>query len=254
MNLKTIDMKYLYIPFILFLLAACGSQEETTQTAEQENDAKTSEEVQANEVEEEMDDQPEKIVKVSTPMGDMLIKLYNNTPRHRDNFIKLANEGFFNDLMFHRVMNGFMIQGGDPESKTAQKGAPLGKGGPGYTVPAEFKRNLIHKKGALAAARQPDQVNPTKASSGSQFYIVQGKQWTDEELAMISQRAGIQYTEEEIETYKTLGGYPPLDMQYTVFGEVIDGMEVIDKIAAVATDQRDRPLEDIRMTVTVEED
>ncbi|KRP08607.1 MAG: peptidylprolyl isomerase [Sphingobacteriales bacterium BACL12 MAG-120813-bin55] len=200
-----------------------------------------------------MENQPEQMVKISTPYGDMLIKLYNETPLHRDNFIKLVKESYYNDLLFHRVISDFMIQGGDPNSRNAQAGAPLGTGGPGYTVPAEFRKGLIHKKGALSAARQADQVNPQRASSGSQFYIVQGTKQTDSDLNMMGQRMGINYTDAEREIYRTIGGTPFLDQQYTVFGEVIDGLDVIDKIAAVKKDSRDRPLEDIKMTMVVEE-
>ncbi|HAE14009.1 MAG TPA: peptidylprolyl isomerase [Bacteroidetes bacterium] len=203
---------------------------------------------------EPMDNQPEQIVKISTSYGDMLIKLYNETPKHRDNFIKLVKEGYYNGLLFHRVMQEFMVQGGDPDSRNAAAGARLGSGSPGYTIPAEFRKDLFHKKGALAAARQPDQVNPQKASSGSQFYIVQGKPASDDELAMMGQRMGITFTEDQMEVYRTLGGTPFLDQNYTVFGEVISGMEVIDKIAAVQTDANDRPREDIKMTITLEEE
>ncbi|MCB0798050.1 MAG: peptidylprolyl isomerase [Chitinophagales bacterium] len=203
---------------------------------------------------EPMDNQPEQIVKISTSYGDMLIKLYNETPKHRDNFIKLVKEGYYNGLLFHRVMQEFMVQGGDPDSRNAAAGARLGSGSPGYTIPAEFRKDLFHKKGALAAARQPDQVNPQKASSGSQFYIVQGKPTSDDELAMMGQRMGITFTEDQMEVYRTLGGTPFLDQNYTVFGEVISGMEVIDKIAAVQTDANDRPREDIKMTITLEEE
>ena len=187
-------------------------------------------------------------VKISTIYGDMTIKLYDETPQHRDNFIKLVNEEYYNGTLFHRVIKGFMIQGGDPDSKGAEKGVALGVGGPGYTVPAEFNAAFIHKKGALSAARQGDGVNPTKASSGSQFYVVQGKTYSKEELDAISR--GKKYTEEQYKIYETVGGTPHLDMGYTVFGEVIEGLDVIDKIANVSKDQRDRPEEDIKMTIT----
>jgi len=245
-------MKLYYILLSASLLfTACNSsnkQEATVDTTTQEGINNNQEEQK-----EEMENQPERIVKISTPKGDMLVKLYNETPKHRDNFIKLVEEGYFDDLIFHRVMSEFMIQGGDPDSKNATAGQALGRGGPGYTVPAEFNKNLIHKKGALAAARQPDQVNPTKASSGSQFYIVQGKPTTEQELMMMSRQAGVSYTDEQKEIYSTIGGTPFLDQNYTVFGEVIDGMQVIDEIAAVQTDPRDRPLEDIKMSMKVEE-
>ncbi len=195
-----------------------------------------------------------KKVKISTDFGDMIVALYNRTPQHRDNFLKLAKEGFFNDLLFHRVINQFMIQGGDPKSKDAPAGQQLGNGGPGYTIPAEFDfPDLYHKKGALSAARQGDQVNPQKESSGSQFYVVQGKKVMPQELQQLEQRAKIKYTPEQIETYRSIGGTPFLDASYTVFGEVVEGLDVIDKIAVVPTAKGDRPLEDVKMTVTVVE-
>ncbi len=195
-----------------------------------------------------------KKVKISTDMGDMIAVLYNRTPQHRDNFLKLAGEGFFNDLLFHRVINNFMIQGGDPQSRGAEAGRPLGAGGPGYTVPAEFDfPDLFHKKGALSAARQGDQANPQKASSGSQFYVVQGKKAMPQELQQLEQRLKTKYTPEQIETYRTIGGTPFLDSNYTVFGEVIEGLDIIDKIATVETAPGDRPVEDVKMTVTVVE-
>jgi peptidyl-prolyl cis-trans isomerase B (cyclophilin B) len=190
-------------------------------------------------------------VLISTNYGDIKLVLYNETPQHRDNFIKLIKEGFYDSLLFHRVMQNFMIQGGDPESKNAAPKAMLGNGGPGYTIPAEFDTNFTHKKGALAAARQPDQVNPNKESSGSQFYIVQGKKFTRSELEKMSKRSGINYSEEQYKTYETEGGYAPLDGSYTVFGEVIEGFDVLDKIAAVATNRANRPKEDVTMTIKI---
>ena len=181
---------------------------------------------------------------IHTDYGDMKGVLYNETPQHRDNFVKLAKSGFFNGLLFHRVIQGFMIQGGDPDSKNAKPGQQLGAGTPGYTVPAEFNPAFIHKKGALSAARQADQVNPKKASSGSQFYIVQGKKQNPSAL-------GANYTADQKTIYSTIGGTPSLDMNYTVFGEIIQGLDIIDKIAAVQKDQRDRPLKDIKMTITI---
>ncbi len=192
------------------------------------------------------------MVRISTPYGDMLVELYDGTPQHRDNFLKLAEEGFYDSLLFHRVMQGFMIQGGDPDSRHAAPGQQLGMGGPGYTIPAEFHSDYLHFKGALAAARQGDQVNPQKASSGSQFYIVHGRPFTDAELDQIEQRNGIQYTAEQRKRYKTEGGAPFLDGQYTVFGQVVEGLEVVDQIAAQTTDAAARPLKDIPMTVKVE--
>ncbi|HRV53266.1 MAG TPA: peptidylprolyl isomerase [Bacteroidia bacterium] len=193
----------------------------------------------------------ETLVEISTDFGTMKFKLYNETPKHRDNFIKLAKEGFYNGTLFHRVIKDFMIQGGDPQSKNAAPDVMLGNGGPGYTIPAEFNSKLIHKKGALAAARLGDQVNPQKASSGSQFYIVQGKPMTAAELNMMAARKKITYTPEQIKTYETEGGTPFLDMDYTVFGEMISGMDVLEKIAAVATNPQNRPLQDVKMTVKV---
>lgn len=190
-----------------------------------------------------------KIIIISTQMGDIKLKLYDETPLHRDNFIKLVTEHYFDSTLFHRVINNFMIQGGDPDSKRASAGAMLGNGGPSYTIPAEFVPTLIHKKGVLAAAREGDMVNPQKASSGSQFYIVQGKIFKTDELEMLSKRMGKTFTPDQIKTYTTIGGTPHLDGSYTVFGEVISGWDVIDKIAAVATDQNNRPKEDIRMFV-----
>lgn len=193
------------------------------------------------------------MIKISTSFGDMIVKLYDETPQHRDNFIKLTQQGFYNDLLFHRVIKDFMIQGGDPNSKGAPAGKPLGQGGPGYTIPAEIRSSLFHKRGALAAARQGDQVNPTKASSGSQFYIVQGKKSSDAELNQISQSYGIMFSEEQKKAYKEIGGTPFLDNNYTVFGEVVEGLDVIDKIAAVQKGPGDRPVQDIKMTVTLVE-
>lgn len=190
-------------------------------------------------------------VLLSTEFGDMTIKLYNETPQHRDNFLKLVEEGFYDSLLFHRVINQFMIQGGDPDSRHAEAGYPLGMGGPGYTIPAEFNPAFYHKKGALAAARQGDQVNPEKESSGSQFYIVHGRPFSDDELNMMAQRAQIDIPEEHREVYRTLGGAPHLDGSYTVFGEVVEGLEVIDKIATVQADARNRPIQDIRITMKV---
>lgn len=252
--------------------------------------------------------QPEqKRVKIETEYGDMIVELYDQTPKHKENFLHLVDSGFYNDLLFHRVIKQFMIQGGDPESKNAAPGQMLGNGGPGYTVPAEFNDSLFHKKGALAAARQGDQVNPTKASSGSQFYIVQGKTYTIEELQQMEQQLNEQryseyrnkvlmqpqhnhlaqeimeamntqnqqeynrilgqidslvhdafpnippfkFTQKQIDIYTTVGGVPHLDGNYTVFGEVVEGLDVIDKIAAVQTDANDRPSKDIKMKATL---
>ena len=194
----------------------------------------------------------ERIVLLSVDgYGDIKLKLYNETPQHRDNFIKLAKEGFYNGTIFHRIIKDFMIQGGDPNSKDAKEGQPLGTGGPGYTVPAEILEQFIHKKGALSAARQGDRVNPKRASSGSQFYIVQGQKLDEDGLKNFELRRGKPYTDEQKKEYLKNGGTPHLDGAYTVFGEVISGMEVIDKIAAVQTGPGDRPLKDVKMTVKI---
>ncbi len=161
---------------------------------------------------------------IHTDFGNMKGILYNETPKHRDNFVKLVKSGFYDGLLFHRVIMGFMIQGGDPQSKNAKAGQQLGNGDPGYTIPAEFNAALKHKRGALAAARTADQMNPAKASSGSQFYIVQPEKGTHF-----------------------------LDMNYTVYGEITEGFDVIDKIASAQKDQNDRPLKDIKMTVKIVE-
>lgn len=187
-------------------------------------------------------------IKITTDSGVMVLRLYDETPKHRDNFIKLAESHFFDSTLFHRVINGFMIQGGDPLSKTAQPGAPLGMGDNGYTIPAEFNPALYHKKGALAAARTN---NPEKASSGCQFYIVQGKRYSEAELNQLSMQTGVSYTPQQKKVYETIGGTPFLDMNYTVFGEVESGLEVIDKIASMPGDGGNRPLTDIRMKVEV---
>lgn len=188
------------------------------------------------------------LVEVSTDYGNMIIKLYDDTPKHRDNFVKLVEEGYYDDLLFHRVIKGFMIQGGDPDSKNAPKGKALGMGGPSYMIPAEFNDTLIHVKGALAAARNN---NPQKKSSGSQFYIVQGNKIDAKTLDRMASRQGKRYGAKERELYQTLGGTPQLDGEYTVFGKVIEGLDVIDKIAKVATDGRDRPSEDVKMKMRV---
>ncbi len=241
-------------------------------------------------------------VKIKTEFGDIVIKLYDEAPLHRDNFLKLAGEGYFDDQLFHRVIEGFMVQGGDPDSKNAEPGKRLGNGGPGYTIPAEFDSTLFHKKGVLAAARQGDQVNPEKRSSGSQFYIVQGEVYDEakfekvilkmnnyrtkpifqkhyqnaqEELnklqkegkhaeleekmiaireaaeAEVAQLPAIEISEEKRAVYSTIGGTPHLDNNYTVFGEVVEGLAFIDSIAAVKTDEYDRPIVDVKMKIEV---
>lgn len=243
----------------------------------------------------------ETLVLIKTNFGELTVKLYNETPKHRDNFIKLVEDGFYNDLLFHRVINQFMIQGGDPDSRGADSGAVLGNGGLGYTLPAEIKPTLYHKKGALAAARLGDNINPEKESSGSQFYIVHGKIFLPEDLEKLTRQKNMQlrqkafsqfltdtanieykmrfkkiqqardmeaykvfvdevtpmldeivaktpdyfFTEKMINSYTTIGGAPHLDGDYTVFGEIVEGLEVIDAIAAVKTDNRNRPFKDV---------
>lgn len=250
------------------------------------------------------EEDPDKMVEVTTNYGVMTFKLYNETPLHRDNFIKLANAEFFDSLLFHRVIDNFMIQGGDPDSKGAENGTLLGEGGPGYDVPAEFVQNKFHKKGALAAAREGDDVNPQRMSSGSQFYIVEGQVFDTMMLQNLERRkmenyrtyefkkymsrpenqelldqymhcmktgdritaAGImndvnpkvdveleiyKFSPEQIEIYTTVGGAPHLDELYTVFGEIVSGLDVLEKISAVKTDENDRPAENVVMTVKV---
>lgn len=244
------------------------------------------------------------VVTIKTKYGDMVAILYDETPKHKENFIKLAREHYYDSLLFHRVIEGFMIQGGDPDSREASPGQRLGSGGPGYTVEAEIRPEFFHQKGALSAARTGDAANPTRASSGSQFYIVQGKKFSEQELKTDQQKFGQalqqffqkpenksyydsaaklyqardvqgyqdylanlkpivesqlgisvdkEISAEKLQAYASAGGAPHLDGAYTVFGKVISGLEVIDKIAAAEKDNADRPLEDIRMVVTVEE-
>jgi peptidyl-prolyl cis-trans isomerase B (cyclophilin B) len=185
-------------------------------------------------------------VQIQTSYGNMTIALHDSTPLHRDNFIKLIKENFYDSLLFHRVIKDFMIQGGDPESKSAMPGARLGSGGPGYRVPAELKPYLFHRKGALAAARDN---NPEKASSGCQFYIVHGKSWSAAQLK--SQFGFRNYPDSVANTYMQQGGTPHLDMNYTVFGYLTDGYDVLDKIAATPKDVADRPTQDIRMKIVI---
>ncbi len=241
-------------------------------------------------------------VNIHTSFGDIVVKLYDGTPQHRDNFLKLAKEGFYDGTLFHRVIKDFMIQGGDPDSKTAKPGQMLGSGDAGYTIPAEIKPGLFHKRGALSAARTGDEVNPERRSSGCQFYIVWGQTYKDGQMAQLAKQMNMQaqqgvfnklvqehraeimqmrrnrdnaslqalqddliaqtqaivkeqglgiMTNEQKETYKTLGGTPFLDGQYTVFGEVESGLDIVAKIQEVSTDRNDRPQKDIQMTVTV---
>lgn len=248
-----------------------------------------------------------KVALVHTNYGDFKLKLYNKTPLHRDNFVKLSNENYFDSLLFHRVIKNFMIQGGDPDSKNAPAGKSLGNGGPKYTIAAEFDTSLINKKGALCAAREGDNINPEKRSSGSQFYIVTGRTFTDDQLDMMEQRVNKQmknsffteyinraeninmknkidslskarnrkelseyykevdkkvteefnelpkfkYSQKHREIYKTVGGAPHLDGSYTVFGEVIEGMNVVDSISNVNTGKADRPIEDVIFSIKI---
>ncbi len=240
-------------------------------------------------------------VKIQTMLGDIVVRLYDETPLHRDNFVKLVKEGYYDGTLFHRVIKDFMIQGGDPDSKGAPAGKMLGAGGPGYTIEAEIKDNLFHKRGALAAARQGDQVNPERRSSGSQFYITWGQVYSEGQLRQFSKqlrmqrvqdafnalaaehrseiiqmrkdrdRTGLQelqdrlvaeaekrvgstgLSDEQIQVYSTVGGTPHLDGQYTVFGEVEEGLDVVEMIQGTATGRGDRPVDDIEMRVSVME-
>jgi peptidyl-prolyl cis-trans isomerase B (cyclophilin B) len=187
-------------------------------------------------------------IRIKTSYGQCIIRLYNETPKHRDNFIKLAKKGFYNGTLFHRVIQDFMIQGGDPDSKNAKPGIQLGNGDVGYTIPAEFRDSLFHKRGVLAAARDD---NPTKASSGCQFYIVEGKRLTDEDIDKQEKRSGRKISDWQRNYYKTVGGVPHLDGLYSVYGEVVSGIDMVDLVAAVKKDENDRPLTDIPMTVEV---
>ena len=234
-------------------------------------------------------------VHIHTSLGDIVVRLYDETPKHRDNFVKLASEGYFDGTLFHRVIKDFMIQGGDPDSKGAPAGKNLGTGGPDYTIPAEFVYpQLFHKRGALSAARTSDEVNPNRESSGSQFYIVWGKQYKPGEQeqgvfnrlvaenrpkimdlrrkrdqaalqelqddliaqthAICAEQGTMKFTDEQVKVYTTLGGTPFLDNQYTVFGEVEEGLDIVEQIQNVATGRNDRPVEDVSMQVTVLED
>ena len=191
----------------------------------------------------------EQKIKIKTKFGIMIAKLYNKTPKHRDNFIKLVKSGKYNGVLFHRVIKDFMIQSGDINSKNAVKGQFLGNGDLGYTISAEFNYDLFHKKGALAAARQSDNINPQKASSSCQFYIVDGKVLGHKQLNTIAKSYKKHFTQEQIKAYTTIGGTPHLDGDYTVFGEVIKGLDIIDKIAKNKCDKNNRPLDDIKITI-----
>ena len=187
---------------------------------------------------------------IETSLGNIKILLYDETPLHRDNFIKLTKSGYFDNQIFHRVIKDFMIQGGDPNSKDASKGELIGQGGPGYSIPAEIIPGFYHKKGALAAARKGDEVNPTKESSGSQFYIVQGQVFNKSLLEeIVKQKRHAAFSAQQIKDYSTVGGTPHLDGSYTVFGEVIEGIEVIDKIANLPTDAYERPIQEVKYII-----
>jgi cyclophilin family peptidyl-prolyl cis-trans isomerase len=186
--------------------------------------------------------QSETLVLIKTSYGNITAKLYNDTPKHRDNFIKLIKEGWYNDSPFHRIIKGFMVQGG---------GNKDGRQDPGYTVPAEFQSSHLNKKGALCAARMPDNINPQKASSGSQFYIVQGTVLTEETLNSYEQRYNTKFTPEQRKIYTSIGGAPWLDGGYTVFGEVVSGFDVIDKLAAVPTGPGDKPVTPVTMKIEI---
>lgn len=242
-------------------------------------------------------------IKIETPKGNIIVRLYDDTPKHRDNMLKLVGEGYYDGTLFHRVIKDFMVQGGDPDSKNAPKGKMLGTGGPDYTIEAEIVPEHFHKYGALAAARLGDEVNPNKESSGSQFYIVLGEKYNQSQLKQMEKqmkqnqetqtfndlvtyykkeimemrknrdRAGLQdmqerlmkeakeickqnpigFTTEQMEAYTTIGGTPFLDREYTVFGEVEEGMDVVEAIQNVDTDRADRPTEDVTMTISVVE-
>lgn len=190
-------------------------------------------------------------VKIETDSGTMVARLYNKTPLTKENFEKLVKRHFYDGLLFHRVIKGFMIQGGDPDSRNAKPGQALGDGGSKKTIPAEFDTSLFHKKGALGMARETDDINPDKASSANQFYIVEGRTFTNLEMNRIEEQFHIKIPESHRKVYRTIGGAPFLDMNYTVFGEVVSGLSVIDKIAHAPKDKNDRPLQDIRMKITL---
>jgi peptidyl-prolyl cis-trans isomerase B (cyclophilin B) len=188
------------------------------------------------------------VILLETTQGNIKIRLYDETPNHRDNFIKLVKQAYYDSLLFHRTISRFMIQTGDPDSKTAKPGQSLGTGGPKYTIPAEILPALYHKKGAVAAARKGDAVNPQKNSSGSQFYIIQGNPLTNAQLdAMEKSSQHTVFSAEQRQVYTTLGGTPHLDNGYTVFGEVTEGLDVVDKIASSPTSPANRPITDVRI-------
>lgn len=280
--MKNLIQTSMFIVLISFFVVSCEDDNETKNKNNSDIKEVTQENVAVADA---------NFVLIETEFGNMKIKLYDQTPKHKANFLKLVSEGFYNDLLFHRVIKDFMIQGGDPQSKDASASAMLGNGGPGYQIDAEFNDSLFHKKGAIAAAREGDQINPLKKSSGSQFYIVQGTKFTDEkldfleeqtsisdyisthenvqkELAKLQQaqnKAGIEKLIESVKNkkdfkinkisdfkrtvYKSIGGTPFLDNAYTVFGEVVEGLNVIDSIANVKTKAGDRPQKDVKMKI-----
>jgi len=190
-------------------------------------------------------------VKISTKYGDMVAELYDETPIHRDNFIKLVKEGFYDGTLFHRVIPGFMIQGGDPASKDDTPNTKIGNGGPGYTLPAEFNPQFFHKKGVLAAARMGDAVNPNKESSGSQFYIVEGQVYDNNTIDLFAKRMGVELSLAQKKAYTTVGGTPHLDADYTVFGELVEGLEIISKISNVTRDKNNLPTDKVIMNISI---
>ncbi|MGN6340885.1 MAG: peptidylprolyl isomerase [Ginsengibacter sp.] len=224
-------MKNLYFLLVLVLLASCSVFKKTNQQS-----------IAAN--------QPH-FVKIETDSGTMVVRLSNKTPKTTANFLKLVNGHFYDGLLFHRVIEGFMIQGGDPDSRNAPAGKMLGEGGLKYTVPAEFDTSLFHQKGAIAMARESDDMNPEKASSSTQFYIVEGRTFTNNEMDKIEEKFKILIPKNHRAMYRSVGGAPFLDMNYTVFGQVVDGLAVIDKIAHAAKDKNNRPLTDIHMKITI---
>lgn len=291
---------YLAAAAMILGLASCGSSDKADRKGVEEAADSTTLKTEETDMAPAFNpaDSSNVTVEVETSLGSFTVLLYGDTPRHRDNFVKLVKEGYYNNTLFHRVINEFMVQAGDPDSKTAKPGQALGSGGPDYTIEAEFAYpRHFHKRGALAAARQGDQVNPTKASSGSQFYIVTGKKYSDSELTQMENslgqsalqsrfqelamqhmdeiramqqkgdNAGLEKLQNQLiaeaqayvaehpvsmpaevkKTYKNVGGTPFLDTQYTVFGEVISGMDTIDKIEKAQTDGMDRPKDDIRI-------
>ena len=243
-NIFSIMNKKIFLPFLLIVFSGMMLSATTFAQANKSVKPKT----QAKKVETNKQ-KPGTRIKIRTDMGSMIVRLYDETPLHRDNFIALVKKGFYDSLMFHRIIPQFMIQGGDPMSKNADASAMLGSGGGDMErIPAEFRPTLFHKRGALAAARDG---NPQKASSACQFYIVQGKPYSLDELNMMERQSGRTFTAIEKEVYTTEGGTPFLDQNYTVFGEVESGWDVIDKIVAAPRNSSDRPLKDIRMYMEI---